>query len=255
MTTPTLPSNVDYGYVVGQFLLAVGDSSDVDNKPDGVAPEGLTITFTPEPQWLLNVSAIANPVTILPSEIVCTVDNEGYLLDPDLNRGVYLIATDDPDLNPTDWNYTVTFRSPDRPRRVFNINVPIGSVTDLTTVTPVAGSIGNAVVRGEVGPPGPPVDLQGHVADASALPTTAVKGQAWITDDDGHLHVWNNTAFIDMGLFRGPGLPVGGSAYQWLQKRSGSLFDYEWASLPPSIDGGSAASVYTPAQTISAGGA
>lgn len=152
MTTPTLPSNVDYGYVTGQFLLAVGDSSDADATPDGVAPEGLTITFTPEPGWLLNVSATANPITILPSEIVCTVDSEGYLVDPAGNRGVYLIATDDPDLNPINWNYTVTFRFPDRPKRSFNIAVPMGSETDLTTATPVAGSIGNAVVRGEPGP-------------------------------------------------------------------------------------------------------
>ena len=43
-----LPAEIQYGKVVGRFLLAIGDASDADRNPDAQAAAG-TVTFTEWP--------------------------------------------------------------------------------------------------------------------------------------------------------------------------------------------------------------
>jgi hypothetical protein len=74
-----LPSNVNHGTVVGQFLLAYADSVDAGDQPDGIPAKG-SIYFRPSPIKLLNGSSSPNPVTILPAVVECQLDSEGYLL-------------------------------------------------------------------------------------------------------------------------------------------------------------------------------
>ena len=108
-----LPSNVNYGTVVGQFLLAYADSNDVDLYPDGIPAKGY-IYFRPSPIKLLDAQASPNPVTILPAVVECALDADGYLLGGDGTKGVRLVATDDADMNPVNWTWTVEFRLTDQ---------------------------------------------------------------------------------------------------------------------------------------------
>ena len=151
-----LPSNVNYGTVVGQFLLAYADKSDVDPQPDGIPAKGF-IYFRPSPIKLLDPSATPNPVTILPAVVECALDEDGYLLGGDETRGVRLVATDDADLNPTGWTWLVEFRLTDQddvPVSIpsFSIALPSGTTVDLTTVSPVPDANGTYYLVGPAGP-------------------------------------------------------------------------------------------------------
>lgn len=151
-----LPTNVNYGTVVGQFLLAYADSNDVDLFPDGVPAKG-SIFFRPSPIKLLDGLSSPNPVTILPAVVETTLDSEGYLCGYGTTRGVRLVATDDPDLNPQDWTWTVEFRltsQDDTPISLpsFSIELPAGTTVDLTTVSPVPDENGTYYLVGPTGP-------------------------------------------------------------------------------------------------------
>lgn len=66
------------------------------------------------------------------------------------------------------------------------------------------------LLTGNPGPPGADgtsVQIAGRVPNAAALPTNlgpSDAGKGWITEDDGHLHVWSGTAFTDVGRIQGP---------------------------------------------------
>ncbi len=71
--------------------------------------------------------------------------------------------------------------------------------------------------NGQDGADGTSVTITGSVANAAALPTgltPADAGKGWITNDDGHLHVWSGTAFTDVGTVRGPQGPTGPQGIQ-----------------------------------------
>jgi hypothetical protein len=64
---------------------------------------------------------------------------------------------------------------------------------------------GNVV--GPRGADGTSVTIVGSVATAASLPTGLTvqdAGDGYITNNDGHLHVWSGTAFTDVGVVRGP---------------------------------------------------
>lgn len=82
--------------------------------------------------------------------------------------------------------------------------------------TGTAGSTGAQGPTGPTGPQGPKGDqgtsvvIKGSVANASLLPSTGLTaGDGWITEDDGHLHVWSGSAWTDVGVVRGPQGPAG----------------------------------------------
>lgn len=93
-----LPADFTYGYVVGQILLAVGDTADPGSMPDADAPDGTTVTFTPKATALIST----NGAIVIPKPIVCTIDAAGNVLDPAGNPGVWLITG----------NYGVTYQIP-----------------------------------------------------------------------------------------------------------------------------------------------
>lgn len=141
-----LPTNVGYGTVTGRFLIAYADGSDLDLYPDGVPAKG-NIYFTPVVEKLRNSSASPAPVTIIPQQVTCTIDADGYLNGPQGAPGVRLIATDDADNDPTGWTYTVQYQLTDQsdtPLRgvtSHSMAVPAGTTIDLTSVAPVAGLV------------------------------------------------------------------------------------------------------------------
>lgn len=141
-----LPTNVGYGTVTGRFIIAYADSSDLDLFPDGVPAKG-NIYFTPQVEKLRNSSASPDPVTIIPMEVVCTLDNNGDLSGPDGEPSVRLIATNDADNNPTGWVYLVRYQLTDQsdtPLRgipAHELSLPVGSTVDLIDIAPVAGLV------------------------------------------------------------------------------------------------------------------
>lgn len=153
-----LPSNVGYGTVVGRFLLAYADGSDVDSAPDGVPAKG-SIFFTPSPVFLKDAGASPNPVTIVPSRVEATLDSNGYLLGPDGTQGIRLVATNDADLNPVNWTWGAEFYLTDEAGTPisldgFSFSLPQGTTVDLTGLSPVPDSNGTFYLVGPTGPTG-----------------------------------------------------------------------------------------------------
>lgn len=158
-----LPVNVRYGTVVGQFIASVGDTeSDIDALPDS-KPMGGSIVFTPSVPYVKNVSNPDNPITIVKTSITAILDEEGYICTPTIDpvtlkyiRGIKLVATDDPNLNPVNWTWNVDYRLTDSGKQVAGparhpISVAMDATVDLTLAAPVASSPGNAIVRGPSG--------------------------------------------------------------------------------------------------------
>ena len=70
-----------------------------------------------------------------------------------------------------------------------------------------SGSVGATGPTGPKGDDGTSVTITGSVPTQSNLPTgltPADAGKGYITQDDGHLHVWSGTSFTDVGTVRGP---------------------------------------------------
>lgn len=67
-------------------------------------------------------------------------------------------------------------------------------------------------LKGADGADGTSVTIVGSVEGADDLPDDLGPGDAgdgYITEDDGHLHVWSGTGWTDVGEIRGPQGPAG----------------------------------------------
>jgi len=164
-----LPVNVGYGTVTGRFLLAKADGNDSGTEPEGVPAKGYVI-FTASPNKLLDTEALDGstpaPVTILPMPVISELDTSGYICGYGTNRGVKLIATNDPHINPyseqedEQWTWRVDFRLTDDtdapyPVSSFSFSLPEDEVVDLTDVTPIPSADGTYVTQGPQGDTGP----------------------------------------------------------------------------------------------------
>ncbi len=183
-----LPTNISYGTVVGQFLAAIQDGSDPDKLPEGIPMKG-TVTFIASPTYVLDYQATPNPVTILKTPIICSLDSAGYVCSPyvaadsPLSRGVSLIATDDPDILPIGWTWTVMYNltDPNGSRVALpnqNISVPTGVETDLTTVMNIAAANGVIITKGDKGDPGMVTVL--HGTDGTIVRPDVVSIVQWV---------------------------------------------------------------------------
>ncbi len=107
---------------------------------------------------------------------------------------------------------------------------PIGSTGiagnhGATGATGVTGAIGGTGATGPAGVDGTSVTIAGSVATASALPTglsAGNTGEGYITQDDGHLHVWGGSSFTDVGTVRGPMGPTGPAGTAGAQGATGA---------------------------------
>lgn len=84
-----MPPDLTYGKVVGRFLLSVGDGPDAERMPDGYPASG-SITFLASS--IFRETGIAEPATLLPQPLPCAIDADGYLIDLEGVRGVWLVA-------------------------------------------------------------------------------------------------------------------------------------------------------------------
>lgn len=102
-----------FGKVIGKFVTPVVDSMDPDTYPDLVPLVG-TITFLSVADRLIDPSASPDPVVMASTPIVAVLDANGYLSTPGPSntiqyKGMWLVASDDPELNPTNNQYVVTY--------------------------------------------------------------------------------------------------------------------------------------------------
>lgn len=152
----TPPANISYGLVKWRIIKTKADSADVDRYPDAEVLQGAKVTFTPEVSrgYVLDTGALLGPVTVVIDPVTCVFDDSGKLVDSQGNEGVYLVATDDTDLNPTGWTYRVQLTATGGTYQPFSIAVPKDVTTDLTSVVPVSTSTGTYYLVGPQGPPG-----------------------------------------------------------------------------------------------------
>lgn len=199
----SLPSNANLGFVAGQFI-----------DGTGAPAAGKKVTFTPSVKTLLDAGATPNPVTILPTKITITLDENGYVpttteATAASKKGQHLLATTDADLNPTGWTWKADFAfAPDFERKAFSFALDVGEQIDLTTESPVSEAGGAIIVQGI-----PAGGADGYIL-AKDSPTSY--DTVWIPAPSG-----------------GTGLPAGGTTGQALVKQSGTAGDATWQALVP----------------------
>lgn len=203
MAITNVPSNVGYGTVIGQFILAYGDGSDGTLEPDAVPASG-SVIFTPSTRRIKDATATPNAVTILPAQVECQLDADGYILGYAGSQGVRLIATDDTDLNPTGWTWSVEFRLTDPagdPVKVdsFSFALPKDTTVDLTVASPVPGSNGTYYVTGPQGPAGSPGSPGTAATITVGTTTTGTAGSSASVTNSGT----SSAAVLDFTIPRG----------------------------------------------------
>lgn len=88
------------------------------------------------------------------------------------------------------------------------------------------GQSGATGATGPAGSDGTSVTIAGSVPAAASLPGGLGPGDAgegYITEDDGHLHVWGGASFTDVGTVRGPDGPTGPAGPQGLVGATGAV--------------------------------
>lgn len=129
-------ANTPFAKVIARVATVVGDGGDEDRSPDFYAAAG-EIIFTPNISFG-KISKDDQSTIVLNEPVRCHIDPKtGYMIGPDGNRGVNLIATSGNNVSPDGLGYTVSFvgdgsRIPD-----FGIYLRAGTVVDLATVVPV----------------------------------------------------------------------------------------------------------------------
>ncbi|AHH16602.1 hypothetical protein NONO_c18020 [Nocardia nova SH22a] len=154
-----------YGKVVGRFLANTADGPDINENPEFPPLTG-TVKFTAGAPKILVYEAEPDPATVvqLPAYYIASLDEFGYLTWRD-QHGIRLVAPT-AEVNPAGWTWRVDFDLSFEGSKVaiapFSFEVPEyipgpdpddpdeGSegLVDLTKVSPVPASNGEAVVRG-----------------------------------------------------------------------------------------------------------
>ena len=100
-----------------------------------------------------------------------------------------------------------------KPEGIVVVTKPGGTVVVTPKQKPVyvTAQVGKEGPPGPAGPPG--TSIEGSVPAYGDLPdlTEEDAGQAWITNDTGHLWVWDGDSWNDVGAFQGPPGPQGNS--------------------------------------------
>lgn len=143
-----LPSNVSTCGVSLRLVQAVADDSDPGVEPQAIALAGATVTFTASVSYCRNATT-APPALIALAPVACTFDSTGQMIGPDGSQGVRLVASDDPDLNPTGWTYTARVKHPSISGIVVTFVAPSGGQIDLATVVPVPPNPGSELLAWE----------------------------------------------------------------------------------------------------------
>jgi Collagen triple helix repeat (20 copies) len=84
------------------------------------------------------------------------------------------------------------------------------------------GATGPAGPNGVPGPVGPSIQIKGSVPTVGDLPPSAGINDGYIVDADGHLYIWNGTAWTNAGAIVGPPGPVGAQGPTGPQGQAGA---------------------------------
>jgi len=158
-----LPSNVGTGTVTVSIIDSTGD------------PEPGKAIFTPE--FTQNRDVTSTPkVLITKEEVPATIDENGQAT-------VTLMATDDPDLNPTAFTWKVRFElASKRTLAGFSFALPAGATVDLASAAPIGSSGGTLITQG---PPGVGVPTGGDGGQVLAKGSNADYDTEWIDPPEG----------------------------------------------------------------------
>lgn len=244
-------SPLQYGTVVGRFLVELGDSNDTDLKPD-VHPARGTLLFTPAVSYANVKSAQPDPTTIFPQPVIGVLDSLGYLYSVEVDntglpvrtingdyipsqKGLRIQASSDPNISPSNWTWRVSFNlnfsGISLKYDPFEFTLDPNQVVDLAYVKPTAHSSGTITItgpRGEQGDQGP----KGETGPVNTLKIGTVTTTATGTSASATItgNAPNQTLNLSMpqgpvGPAGGP-IPPGGTANQQIRKNSSG--GYEW---------------------------
>lgn len=186
---PALPEGTRYGTLTWQVIRAVGDTAqDPDRDPDATAIAGLTAVFTPTVSVMKDATV---PVTIFANPITATFDNQGFMVGEDGQRGVRLIATDSPNLQPQGVQYKVVLSAPTISSQTLTVEVWADQTTDLTNA--VVPSAGNRTRLATVIP----------TADPTLLPPSTLEGDLVLAQDTSQLYRLTDAALVPIANLRG----------------------------------------------------
>lgn len=165
------------------------------------------VAFTPETTG--PILDAEGDVVLMPTPVV-------FLIENGVMDTATLIATDDPDLNPTGWTYKVSIRVSGHDRETFSIEVPAGTTSDLADLAPVATSTGH--IRTVPGPKGD----KGDKGDTGPMGTLLDTGWRDVSGEleagwDGPLLVRRVGQFVCFGSTDSPLFgPGGGGVVVWI---------------------------------------
>lgn len=128
-----------YCLVTGRWLRAVIDSTeDPDREPQIVPISGVKIDIAVDLKDGKVIAPLAEPPAVLVADSYkCTSDATGQLVSPDGDVGVYVPATDDPNLRPTGFTWTATITTPGISTYKVTFHAPSDGHVDLATLVPV----------------------------------------------------------------------------------------------------------------------
>lgn len=180
MSAPVpLPPNMSMTTIRGRY-----GTWSADTVPLFIPFQGMQVRFAPAYPFITNVTATPSPLTIATSPRSFQTDAAGYLSDPaagfdtngmGLNRNCLLISSDDPDINPHDWLYLVTFHGPGATNfRSFRTPAMSGAIVDIAVLTPQRVAPGTAPTQAEIAA----ADAAASAASAQAAAAGIRRGQA-----------------------------------------------------------------------------
>lgn len=145
-----LPSNVSYTKITGRISLAVMDTTaDVNDLPERVPAAGrLFITPNTPNGFIKDLTTLD---IFVPQTVPITLDASGQIVDKHNNLWVTVISGDDPDIQPLNWTYTVSFDLDPvggiaAPKLAsFSFIAKSGETMDLSAIVPISASTGTAL--------------------------------------------------------------------------------------------------------------
>lgn len=185
-------AGLSYGTVQARFVGDVVDGGDADSLPDFVPLTG-TVTFKSSVDRLLDASG---RLVIVRMPITAVLDSEGYLCTPSTDasvpprRGIDLIATDNPGLNPTGWTWEVSYSLADEASQIrpklpmHKIAVPGGEIVDLSMAVPPAAAQPVGIPQAEAAANRAAESAEASETAASEAAASASAAEAAVVDLD-----------------------------------------------------------------------
>lgn len=179
-----LPASVSTCRVDLRLIQAIVGSANA-----GVPLDNATVTFEASVPYA-RVASATPPTVVSLGKIVCTTDANGQLISPDGSLGVYLVASDDPDLDPSGWTYTATISQKSIVPIVVTFVAPSGGSIDLSSVVKVPTSPGAELVQWQQAV----ADAQAARDQAAASATAASNSASAAAASAGSIsHWWTGT--------------------------------------------------------------